>query len=607
MVTTPATSTAEGVTTYSCTVCGATKTEVIERLPAEQTYTVCYHSNENAPAAEQRSEMVYGTPTNILTVAQLGFNDSSRIFSGWLVKRADNGTWRAFTADGKYAWVERENGKLPAGYTYCLYEDGKSIYGPIPNGELHLYAQWDKRPEIVTQPVNTTVESGERAYFSVKASGLDLTYQWQYSGNGGSTWTNSSASAAKTAKLSIAGNASNAKLLYRCAVSNAKGTTYTNTVRVTLSDAKPVILTQPVNTTVKLNERAYFSVSVSGLNVTYQWQYSSNGGSTWANSTASSAKTAKLSIAGNTGNAKLLYRCKVSNDYGTVYSTTARVTISDAKPVILTQPVNTTVKLNERAYFSVSVSGLNVTYQWQYSSNGGSTWANSTASSAKTAKLSIAGNTGNAKLLYRCKVSNDYGTVYSTTARVTISDAKPVILTQPVNTTVKLNERAYFSVSVSGVNVTYQWQYSSDGGKTWKNSTAAAAKKADFSIAGTAANAKLLYRCAATNAKGTTYTNTVRVTISDIAPVVLTQPTNTTVKNGERAYFSVSVSGVNVTYQWQYSSDGGKTWKNSTAAAAKKADFSIAGTAANAKLLYRCKATNAYGSVYTSTVKATVK
>ena len=91
--------------------------------------------------------------------------------------------------------------------------------------------------------------------------------------------------------------------------------------------------------------------------------------------------------------------------------------------------------------------------------------------------------------------------------------AKPVILTQPADTTVEKNVRAYFSVKAGGGALSYRWQYSSDGGSTWRNSTAAAAKKADFSIAGTLANVKLLYHCVITNAYGTATTNGVKTTI----------------------------------------------------------------------------------------------
>ena len=102
------------------------------------------------------------------------------------------------------------------------------------------------------------------------------------------------------------------------------------------------------------------------------------------------------------------------------------------------------------------------------------------------------------------------------------------------------------------------------------------------------------------------YTDTVRVIVSDLKPIILTQPADTTVTNNSRARFHVIAGGADVTYQWQYSANGGSTWKNSTAAA-KKAELSIAGTASNAKLLYRCVISNACGSVYTVNVKATVQ
>ena len=482
-------------------------------LTDNQVFTVYYHSSDSAPAAPQDTLVVYNTSTNILTVAKLGFAKSGYTFGGWRVQRISDGKWRALNSEGKYVWAELTDGALPAGHTWCLYEDGKSIKNPISSGELHLFAQWIKQPTITTQPKNVTVTNNSRAKFTVIAAGGNLSYKWQYSSDRGSTWKNSTASSAQTATLDIAGVAANAKLLYRCVVSNTLGSVKTNSVRVIVSDIKPVILVQPKNVTVKSSEKAKFSVQASGVNLTYQWQYSSDG-KTWKDSSATGAKTNQVSVGATAANAKLLYRCAVKNAKGTTYSGSARLTVSDIKPVILTQPVNTTVKANERAGFSVTASGVGLSYQWQYSSDRGATWKNSTADTAKQASLNIAGTTANAKLLYRCAVKNAKGTTYTDSVRVTISDAKPIILVQPKNATVKSGEKAKFTVVVSGVGLSYQWQYSSDGGGTWKDSGATGAKTNQVSVSGTASNAKLLYRCKVTNSYGTVYTNRVKLTLS---------------------------------------------------------------------------------------------
>ena len=110
-------------------------------------------------------------------------------------------------------------------------------------------------------------------------------------------------------------------------VKNTYGSVTTNAVRMSLSNAKPIILTQPTNTTVKTSDRAYFTVKASGSGLSYQWQYSSDNGGTWHNSSAASAKSAKLDIAGSAANAKLLYRCVVKNTYGSVTTNQVKVSL----------------------------------------------------------------------------------------------------------------------------------------------------------------------------------------------------------------------------------------------------------------------------------------
>ena len=48
---------------------------------------------------------------------------------------------------------------------------------------------WPDVPfEIVTQPESQTVSVGTEVEFVVEATGEDLSYQWQYSNNGGKYW-----------------------------------------------------------------------------------------------------------------------------------------------------------------------------------------------------------------------------------------------------------------------------------------------------------------------------------------------------------------------------------------------------------------------------------
>ncbi|MBQ6996902.1 MAG: hypothetical protein IJN60_00815, partial [Oscillospiraceae bacterium] len=81
-----------------------------------------------------------------------------------------------------------------------------------------------------------------------------------------------------------------------------------------------------------------------------------------------------------------------------------------------------------------------------------------------------------------------------------------------------------------------------------------------------------------------------------------------TVTAGKTAKFAVEATGSGLKYQWQCSTDGGKTWKNCTSSKATSATFSFTGKATHNGNYYRCVVTDSAGNVvYTVKVKLTVK
>ncbi|MGN0598926.1 MAG: hypothetical protein ACI4JK_03430 [Oscillospiraceae bacterium] len=82
---------------------------------------------------------------------------------------------------------------------------------------------------------------------------------------------------------------------------------------VTLGVLPIVIIKQPVDVTVAVGKKATFTVAANGEGLTYQWQISTNGGSTWksfANTTDTFSITAKADYDG------YMYRCIVTDVYG---------------------------------------------------------------------------------------------------------------------------------------------------------------------------------------------------------------------------------------------------------------------------------------------------
>ena len=112
------------------------------------------------------------------------------------------------------------------------------------------------------------------------------------------------------------------------------------------------------------------------------------------------ASSVKVTASAN--NNGVYYRVRVKNNYGTVWSSAVKLTVSGVKPAITTQPSSVTVANGKTATFRVIAAGTGLTYQWQYSSNGGKTWNNWSGKTSSSASVTVGSN--NNGLLYRVRV-----------------------------------------------------------------------------------------------------------------------------------------------------------------------------------------------------------
>ena len=165
--------------------------------------------------------------------------------------------------------------------------------------------------------------------------------------------------------------------------------------------------------------------------------------------------------------------------------------------------------------------------------------------------------------------------------------------------------KATFKVVAAGSGLSYDWQYSTDCGRTWNGCQTSGHDSATFGFKPSASLNGRMYRCIIKNSFGTVYTEPVMLNITDVAPKIVLQPTQQTVSAGSRATFKVVAAGGGLTYQWQYYT--GYTWKDCSSAGYNTDTLSFKASDALNGRWYRCVVSNSYGTVISNECQLTVK
>ncbi|OLR62706.1 hypothetical protein BHF69_08460 [Anaerostipes sp. 992a] len=463
--------------------------------------------------------------------------------------------------------------------------------------------------EVVSQPEDYTGAVGDTAVFTVEAIGEGLTYQWQFSNDKGSTWKNSSQSGNQTDTIRVPITEARNGQQYRCIVTDGEGNqaiSESGTLVVSKKAEALVIATQPSDYTGAVGETATFTVKAAGNGLIYQWQFSSDKGSTWKNSSQNGNKTDTIKVPITEARNGQQYRCVVTDENGnSVTSGAASLIIGKASegPMITGQPEDYTGAVGDTAVFIVTATGEELIYQWQYSNDKGATWKNSSQSGNKTATIKVPITEARNGQQYRCMVTDVNGNkVTSDAARLIVGTASegPVITGQPVNYTGEVGKTATFTVTATGEELKYQWQYSNDKGATWKNSSQSGNKTATIKVPITEARNGQQYRCVVTDANGSSVTSEAAKLIVGTELTITSQPEDYIGAVGDTASFTVGANGEGLKYQWQYSNDDGTSWRNSSQSGSKTSTISVPITAARNGQQYRCVVTDERGNSVTS-------
>jgi len=280
-------------------------------------------------------------------------------------------------------------------------------------------------PTVSIAPGNATVVVGKPAKFTVAASGTaPFSYQWQVSSDGGNTWlalaNGNGVSGATAASLAIAHpGPSISGDLFRCSINNASDNPVTSTNALLTVGIPAYFTSLPMAQSVAQGGNATFAVTANGTaNLTYEWFK----GKTAING----ASNATLTLTNVQPADAAVYSVSVSNDFG---SATARAALTvQPLPVISSQPSSRSIIAGQNTFFTMAIAKATSmpAYQWQISTDSGSTWLNvgvdETFSGVTTSKLTLTATPLNlAGAQFRCLVSNNAGSLPSSVASLAVA------------------------------------------------------------------------------------------------------------------------------------------------------------------------------------------
>ena len=224
-----------------------------------------------------------------------------------------------------------------------------------------------------------------------------------------------------------------------------------------------------------------------------------------------------------------------------IYSFTVVVSASANAPSFSVSPQDTTVNVGQSVTFTASASG-SPGYQWQFNGNNisGATSATFTIASPQTTDAGA----------YDVVATNSSGTTTSGSANLTVVSptAKPIFTVQPLSQTVSQGVSINFNATATGAT-SYQWQ---KGGANVNEAQATGATTDTMTLTNVQVGDSASYTVIATNANGSTTSNTATLTVNASAlPVITTQPASQSAAVGQTVTFTVIATG-GPTYQWSH-------------------------------------------------------
>ena len=493
----------------------------------------------------------------------------------WYYKTATGTKWnKSLLTSSTYSTTVKE--KYDGYSYYCVVTDNRG--NELQTDVVYLHIPF----VIVTQPTDYYGAVGDTAVFTVKAGGLDLSYQWYYKTPTGTKWSKSSQTGSS---YSLTIKDKHDGYSFYCVVTDGSGNVkQTDIVSIHIPFE---ITAQPVDFTGPIGSTASFTVEAVGSGLSYQWYYRTSDTGSWVKSTISCSTTNTYSYIIAAKHNRYSFYCVVTDSKGRQLQTDV---VSIHVPLeITTQPVDFSGVAGDTAVFTTEAVGAGVTYQWYYKTATGKKWHKSSQKGV-TYSITIS-NTLDGYSYYCLVTDNNNNEVQSDVVTIHV----PLKITsQPTDYYGTVDSTAAFSLEASGEGLSYQWYYRLQNKTRWNKSSL---KSSTYSTTAKEKYDGYSYYCSVTDAQG--YTVNTDVVWLRIVPEITTQPVDCYASAGNAASFMLTASGGGLNYQWYYRLPSATKWNKSSLTS------STYSTTAKEKYdgySYYCVVSNANGSVQSDVV-----
>jgi len=215
-----------------------------------------------------------------------------------------------------------------------------------------------------------------------------------------------------------------------------------------------------------------FDNDLSGFLETFQWQTSLNN-SIWTNISGQNNSTLIFSMA--SGDNNTYRRCKIDRGFKSVFATPAEIYVALNTITISLQPDNLTLYAGEAGgSFTVAASidsEATINYQWQVSTDGGSSWSNAPGTSTNASYSVTPPPYSSNGYKYRCYLTAIGATpATSNEATLTVENVTIVITDQPDGNSCQDNSSPTFTVQAYIYPIgtlSYEWYKSLNSDGSW--------------------------------------------------------------------------------------------------------------------------------------------